>query len=45
MYSCERSLVSTLCLREYNMCEKKILETIYRNFLPWCCLPFVHVVF
>ena len=24
---------------------EKILETIYSTFLPWCCLPFVHVVF
>jgi len=29
---------------EYNMCGEKILETIYSTFLPWCCLPFVHVV-
>jgi len=27
------------------MCGEKILETIYSTFLPWCCLPFVHVVF
>ena len=27
------------------MCGKNILETIYSTFLPWCCLPFVHVVF
>jgi len=33
------------CKREYNMCENKILDTIYSTFLPWCCLPFVHVVF
>jgi len=24
---------------------EKILETIYSIFLPWNCLPFVHVVF
>jgi len=24
---------------------EKILETLYRNFLPWCCLTFLHVVF
>jgi len=24
---------------------KKILETIYSTFIPWCFLPFVHVVF
>jgi len=23
---------------------EKILETINSIFLPWCCLPFVHVV-
>ena len=22
-----------------------ILETVYSTFLPWGCLPFVHVVF
>ena len=30
---------------EYNICGKKMLETVYSTFLPWCCLPFVHVVF
>jgi len=23
----------------------KVLEIMYSTFLPWCCLPFVHVVF
>ena len=27
------------------MCVGKILETVYSTFLPWCCLPFVHVLF
>jgi len=24
---------------------EKMLQTVYSTFLPWCCLPFVHVVF
>jgi len=27
------------------VCVGKILETVYSTFLPWGCLPFVHVVF
>ena len=27
------------------VCVGKVLETKYSTFLPWCCLPIVHVVF
>jgi len=27
------------------MFGKKILETVYSTFLPWCCLSFLYVVF
>ena len=27
------------------MWEKKILETVYSTFLPWCCLPLYMLYF